>query len=801
MTRAQFKQALRQVFKVTQGGPANVTRSSPVINLFDGMADSFALKSEIPQAAGFTTITDGQFGTHPEFTSQADLNAYLLQQVANGVAVTIPATPTGAQVDDVGNIFSHLAVPGYASAADYELEKADVAAGFSTPENIYAQGGRIYYPGITGPHSVGSVHARVKASGGRPAGQFVSNATAFTGPVVVPGPTLTQAQPASGLVGAQVILTGTNLTGAIVAFNGTAAAPASITATQIVVPVPAGATSGNITGTTNAGTATLYFTVTAPAANVLPVANAGSATSITLPTNSLVLNGVGTDADGTITGYLWEQTIGPNQATGLPSTQAQIVAGALVQGTYQFKLTVTDNKGGTGTSTVQITVNAAPVTTTITQVVVDGDSLEMASQVLAAERYPERLKVRLGANFGDFFNAGVDGQTVQQMLSDQQSQILSRYNASTYTGMHILDVGGGINDIRLGATAAQAYDRLKQYHKAAQAAGFKTVARTHTSFNNNTFERPAAEIEAERIELDKLIRAGWKDDWGASALVDLHQNAILGKYVYPAQPDQAYFQPDGIHFTALGNDYKAQLMAPAFLAIASGGTYGAVTPYASSSTMDYDPTTLSNAATGTKRGVTLRNSENFNAPEQTESFRLTVDTVSQAFTVFATKAKLTGGAVSGAYSVLLSGQNLQVRSYDGAGAISASKALALGATYNVTRRRNASGSIDLFVDSVLVGSVPTPGPNDPTIKVTIGALLVDGAYSYFFGGRISNYSLNTTALSDGDIGIIHAQNCALTPDQYGQSSWYAYSPLNKAATDTAFPNLVAPGNPFDVFVV
>ncbi|TGD82878.1 PKD domain-containing protein [Hymenobacter wooponensis] len=358
-SRSQHKQRIRLVFKVVPGGPADVTRSAPVISALDGIIDDYALKSEIPQNVGFTTITEGQYGTHPEFTNQNDVNAFLLQQVANGVAVTVPPAPKGAQVDDVGNIFSHLAVPGYASASDYELEKADVAAGFSTPTDIYSQGGRIYYPGITGPHSVGSVRARVKASGGRPAGEFVSNATAFTGPVVVPGPTLTQAQPASGMVGTQVVLTGTNLTGALVAFNGTAAAPVSVTATQIVVPVPAGATSGNITATTSAGTATLYFTVTVPAANMLPTANAGADITLQLPTNQVALLGTGSDSDGTISSYSWAQITGPNNATGMPASTQNVVVSGLVAGIYQFRLTVTDDKNGQKTDDVLVTVNAA----------------------------------------------------------------------------------------------------------------------------------------------------------------------------------------------------------------------------------------------------------------------------------------------------------------------------------------------------------------------------------------------------------------------------------------------------------
>jgi streptogramin lyase len=71
--------------------------------------------------------------------------------------------------------------------------------------------------------------------------------------------------PSSGPAGTTVTITGQNLSGATkVAFNGTPAAITSDTATQIVTDVPAGATTGHISVTTPAGTATskATFTVT-----------------------------------------------------------------------------------------------------------------------------------------------------------------------------------------------------------------------------------------------------------------------------------------------------------------------------------------------------------------------------------------------------------------------------------------------------------------------------------------------------------------------------------------------------------
>ncbi|OQY93813.1 MAG: hypothetical protein B6D37_10140 [Sphingobacteriales bacterium UTBCD1] len=97
-----------------------------------------------------------------------------------------------------------------------------------------------------------------------------------------------------------------------------------------------------------------------PSDNQLPSANAGVNKNITLPTNTVTLNGSGTDPDGSITSYQWTKISGPNQFNIVSPSQAQTVVNNLVQGVYQFQLTVTDNKGATATATVTVTVNPAP---------------------------------------------------------------------------------------------------------------------------------------------------------------------------------------------------------------------------------------------------------------------------------------------------------------------------------------------------------------------------------------------------------------------------------------------------------
>jgi endoglucanase Acf2 len=110
---------------------------------------------------------------------------------------------------------------------------------------------------------------------------------------------------------------------------------------------------------TTSSTATVNVENATPVNNVAPTANAGADNAITLPTNSVVINGSGTDTDGTISSYAWTQVSGPSTATLAGNTTANLTASALVAGTYVFRLTVTDNGGLTGTDDVNVVVTAA----------------------------------------------------------------------------------------------------------------------------------------------------------------------------------------------------------------------------------------------------------------------------------------------------------------------------------------------------------------------------------------------------------------------------------------------------------
>jgi hypothetical protein len=93
----------------------------------------------------------------------------------------------------------------------------------------------------------------------------------------------------------------------------------------------------------------------------VPVANAGSNDTLTLPNNIAVLDGKGSfDPDGTIVKYFWSKISGPSSFFVENTGAALTKVSNLVEGEYIFRLTVTDNSNNSSITDKQIIVNPIP---------------------------------------------------------------------------------------------------------------------------------------------------------------------------------------------------------------------------------------------------------------------------------------------------------------------------------------------------------------------------------------------------------------------------------------------------------
>ena len=90
--------------------------------------------------------------------------------------------------------------------------------------------------------------------------------------------------------------------------------------------------------------------------NLLPTVSTGSDISLHLPANTTVIEGSAIDPDGTIASYLWTKVGGPSTYKLENESTPNLTVKNLIEGTYQFKLTVQDNDGAIGSSVVSLSL-------------------------------------------------------------------------------------------------------------------------------------------------------------------------------------------------------------------------------------------------------------------------------------------------------------------------------------------------------------------------------------------------------------------------------------------------------------
>ena len=102
-------------------------------------------------------------------------------------------------------------------------------------------------------------------------------------------------------------------------------------------------------------------TTSSTTSNTAPAVSAGSDKTLTLPANSIYIQGTASDSDGSVASYKWTKVYG-GAASLSATTSSKFRAYNLVAGTYVFRLTVKDNDGAVKSDDVKVTVLKASST-------------------------------------------------------------------------------------------------------------------------------------------------------------------------------------------------------------------------------------------------------------------------------------------------------------------------------------------------------------------------------------------------------------------------------------------------------
>ncbi|MGZ3767517.1 MAG: IPT/TIG domain-containing protein, partial [Mucilaginibacter sp.] len=227
-------------------------------------------------ASGNTVKFNGSAAT----VTSATTTSLVVTAPAGGSSGSITVTTTGGTA--TGPVFTYLKAPTITTINPTSGKAGSAVSITGTNFDAIAANNTVKFNGTVAVVTAGtttSLSVTAPAGGSTGAITVTTIGGTATGPVFtyLQAPTITGINPASAAAGTSVTIAGTNFDATVandvVKFNGTVAIVTSATTAQLVVTVPAGGTSGDVTVTTSGGTsntfAFTYLTSTGPNVYVL----------------------------------------------------------------------------------------------------------------------------------------------------------------------------------------------------------------------------------------------------------------------------------------------------------------------------------------------------------------------------------------------------------------------------------------------------------------------------------------------------------------------------------------------------
>ena len=197
--------------------------------------------------------------------------------------------------------------------------------------------------------------------------------------------------------------------------------------------------------------------------NQPPAANAGSDQTITLPTNTIALNGnASIDPDNNISSYLWTKISGPSSFIIANAIAVQTQVTNLVAGVYQFELKVIDAGGLFSKDTMKVTIitSCLPISRPIINVqLVPFGNLSEARWGMAVASAGNMILFAGGVSFSDNNTSKVDIYNLTTNTWSEADLCVPRFGiAAVASGNKIFFGGGEIGDGTWPVDSVDIYD-------------------------------------------------------------------------------------------------------------------------------------------------------------------------------------------------------------------------------------------------------------------------------------------------------------------------------------------------------
>jgi len=199
-----------------------------------------------------------------------------------------------------------------------------------------------------------------------------------------------------------------------------------------------------------------------------------------------------------------------------------------------------------------------PLTTDV-NLVFDGDSLTRGTGATQTQDYPKKVYNDLTGVFNSltYYSFGVGGQTIEDMLVDDVTQIHSLVDPAK---VNILMVWGDANSLGYigGQTAQQCFDSIVNYSQRARNAGFDYIILLTSHYFrkvNGTFPNNQEPLEANRHDFYELVKNSAPANYPWDYHIDLRDAENIGGAA-GQEINYTYFA-DFVHFTLAGYNIVA----------------------------------------------------------------------------------------------------------------------------------------------------------------------------------------------------------------------------------------------------